>query len=112
MNISGPERKLIAVKRSVHFVLRDDFFEVLDGLVKNFTRIFWKELDYKGPNNDLRKAVRDVVWSVWQKAGQDVLSVPYMHNTALVVQKAKGMISLSLKEDKGKVTEMNVVVQP
>jgi len=110
MYICGPERNIVAVKRSVHFVLRDDFFALLDGLCKNFVRVFWKDLDYKGPKNDIRKAVRDAVWSVWKKSGQDVLSVPYVHNTAIVIQKAKGMITLSLKEDKGKITELNVVV--
>jgi hypothetical protein len=96
-----------AVKRSVHFVLPNDFAKALEKAVVKMTQEFWSFFDNK---TDVRKRVRNALWNVWGKAGADTLSVSFTHKTLLVVTKEAGNVLLELKESAGKLTELKRVM--
>jgi hypothetical protein len=104
---STDERKREAVKRSVHFVMSDEFVRSLDGVTKNMTRDFWSYLDDR--KSGVRKKLRDAAWTVWG-GGAATHSVPFTHNTKLVVDRASGNLFVRLKETSGKLTELSRVL--
>lgn len=93
-----------AVKRSIHFVLSNDFSRSLEQLKKNYCLQFWSFLD-KGVSETKRK-LRNAVWTVWTHSGPRTLSIPYAHQTQLIVDSTirKGSLVISLKETMGKAT--------
>ena len=104
MRINSHERKRLAIKRSVHFVLTDAFANSLEGVAKTFTKEFWRYLDNK--SSVTRKSLRSKVWSVWSDVGVDILSVNFTQNSLLVISKRSAFMSLSLKETAGPLTEL------
>lgn len=114
MAINSHQRLRTAVKRSVHFVLTDDFSDSLKnseggGVVSTFTREFWRFLDDSAKNQTVRKNLREKLWNVWRNVGEDTLSVPFTQGTYLIVDKRGPEFSLSLKETSGELTEINDV---
>lgn len=101
------DRKREAVKRSVHFILPNDFVRSLKGLVRNYTRSFWEYLDNE--QSAVQKRLRDAFWTVWVDDGVDVLSVNFTHGTSLVLDRGPNNVLLSLKETGGKLTKLKHV---
>lgn len=104
MRINSHERKRLAIKRSVHFVLTDAFANSLEGVAKTFTKEFWRYLDNK--SSVTRKNLRSKAWGVWSNIGVDILSVNFTQNSLLVVSKRSEYMSLNLKETSGPLTEL------
>jgi len=114
MSIHSHKRMKYAVKRSVHFVLTDEFTDSIrnssgHGVGSTFTREFWKYLDDKSKNQNVRKNLRQKVWTVWVDAGEDTLSTPFTEGSELIVTKRGPEFTLSLKETAGPLTDLNKV---
>jgi len=112
MPIHSHKRMRFSVKRSIHFVLTNEFANSLKnnsggGVVSTFTREFWRFLDDSSKNNEVRKNLRQQLWIVWGDAGEDTLSVPFTEGTSLIITKRGPEFSLSLKEVSGELTEIN-----
>jgi len=104
------ERTREAVKRSVHFVLPNDFAKSLEKAVPGLCREFWAPLSNK---STVRKNMRNAAWNVWGVSGADTLSVAFTHKTKLVINKESQVLLLQFKETGGKLTDlMKVLVQP
>lgn len=107
MRMNSHERKRYAIKRSVHFVLTDAFADSLAGVSKTFAKDFWHYLDNK--NSVTRTNLRNKVWKVWSDTGIDILSTNFTQGTLLVITKRSEVMSLSLKEVAGEMTELHKV---
>jgi hypothetical protein len=104
------ERAREAVKRSVHFVLPNDFAKALEKAVPGLCREFWAYLDTRSA---ARAKLRNLAWNVWNVVGADTLSVAFTHNTKIVVNKEnKTTMMLQLKETGGKLTDLMKVLSP
>jgi hypothetical protein len=108
--INSHERKRIAVKRSVHFVLTDAFANSMEGVSKTFTKQFWHYLDNK--SSVTRKNLRSKAWTVWSDIGSEILSVNFTQNTLLIVSQRQDVLTLSLKETSGEATDLRRVQVP
>lgn len=98
---------ILAVKRSIHYVIRDSLYQMIDGIVNFYTRKFYEPLDMISGSNETRKLVRDSLFSVWLSGSQDTLNTPFSQNSMIVVKKEKKGLSLYLKEEKGELTLLN-----
>ena len=103
------ERNREAVKRSVHFVLPNDFGKALQKAMPGLCREFWLYIDSKSA---LKTKLRNIAWNVWTPSGADTLAVSFTHQTKLVVNKESQTMMLQLKESAGKLTDLMKVLAP